>query len=61
MQNDKTNVTNSLRLPLQVAPVDRTPAGAALLSVNGVGASFSWGDLGSLISKAAPIVAGLLG
>jgi hypothetical protein len=56
MNNDLNTVTTLTRLPLQVAPVDRTPAGAALLAASGVDASFDWG---SLVSAALPILSSI--
>jgi len=57
MKNDLNTVTTLPRLPLQVAPVDRTPTGAALAAAGGVDASFNWGNL---ISTALPIISSLL-
>jgi hypothetical protein len=45
-------------MPMQSAPIDRTPAGAAAFNAQaGVDASFDWG---SLISTALPILTSLL-
>jgi len=46
------NTTGSLRLPLQTAPIDRSPSAAAL-SGSGVEASFDFGDILGTIAKAA--------
>lgn len=62
------NATGSLRLPLQAAPIDRSPSAAAL-SGSGVEASFDFGGLlnsivntvGPTIAQAAPgLISGLL-
>jgi hypothetical protein len=51
-----------LRVPLQRAPIDRTPAGeAAFVSEAGVDASFDWGGLlGTVAQTALPLIAGAL-
>jgi hypothetical protein len=62
------NATGSLRLPLQTAPIDRSPSAAAL-SGSGVEASFDFGDILSglaqqavpaLVQAAPGIISGLL-
>lgn len=62
------NTTGSLRLPLQTAPIARSPS-AATLSGSGVEASFDFGDIlggiakvaGPALVQAAPgIISGLL-
>lgn len=52
------NTPGSLRLPMQVAPIDRTPSGAAL-SGSGVEASQDIGQ--TLLGLAGPILTSLLG
>lgn len=54
-----------LHLPMQAAPIDRTPSAAALQSGAGVEAAFSFSDIlsgaGKVASALAPAVGGLLG
>jgi hypothetical protein len=55
------NMNNTLRLPLQTAPIDRSPSAAAL-SGSGVEASFDFGDIISSIGKAiGPAIGPALG
>ncbi|MGH3670221.1 MAG: hypothetical protein ACRDSH_06240 [Pseudonocardiaceae bacterium] len=49
-----------LRLPLQAAPINRTPTSATLADGSGIEASGFWDTLGSIATKALPIVAGAL-
>ena len=53
-------MNGSLRLPMQVAPIDRTPSGAAL-SGSGVEASQDWGAiLGQAAQSLLPAAIGAL-
>lgn len=56
------NEASTLQIPLQAAPVDRTPAGAAAFNAEaGVDASIDWGAIGNTLLQAAPGVLGALG
>jgi hypothetical protein len=56
------NDHSTLMIPLQAAPVDRTPAGAAAFSSEaGVDASIDWGAIGNTLLQAAPGVLGAFG
>lgn len=49
-------------LPMQAAPIDRTPAGAATFAATaGVDASFDWGQLGQTVLSSLPSVLGAFG
>jgi hypothetical protein len=60
MKNEmmKNEITAQLRLPLQMAPVERRVAGSALSGQDGVGPSFDWGGF---LQKAIPIATNILG
>jgi hypothetical protein len=49
---------NMLRLPLQVAPVERAVVPSALVGGTGVEASQNWGQI---IGQALPVVTSILG
>jgi hypothetical protein len=54
MYDESMDYQPGLRLPLQAAPIDRTPTGAAAFSSEaGVNASFDWGGLLSSVAGAA--------
>jgi hypothetical protein len=56
------NDHSTLMIPLQAAPIDRTPVGAAAFnSEAGVDASIDWGSVGSSLLQAAPGILGAFG
>jgi hypothetical protein len=57
MYETTMEVQPGLRIPLQAAPIDRSPAGAAAFgSEAGVDASIDWG---ALAQQAIPLLGGL--
>jgi len=53
---------SGLRIPLQAAPIDRSPAGAAAFSSEaGVDASIDWGNILGTVAQALPGVLGAFG
>jgi hypothetical protein len=53
--------TQGLRMPMRMAPVERTLAAtAAMSSQGGVGPSFGWSDIGQIAQVAGPLLASLL-
>ena len=62
-RSDHAARPGALRLPVQSAPIDRTPAGTAALAAEcGADASFDWGSLiGDVAKVALPLIAGAVG
>jgi hypothetical protein len=60
--NNKTNSSGNpgLRLPLQVAPVDRTLVGASFLAGNGGVAVSQNVDLGGILNTLLPVLLGAI-
>lgn len=51
METTKTTRRESLGMPLQAAPINRTEPGAKLANGSGVEASWGWGDVWNVAKK----------